>query len=428
MSSINNLVVVIFTYRSPFGSVPEFVEDEIPFWNKAKKVIIISLAEHHESHISIGANAEAFAICPTQSLFSKALYVIMGLRHADIFRELLHILLPKSSGFIQRLVSFATHTQATERYFQGARRILAKQVLGSSDTLVMYSYWCGSATHAAIKLKKKIDNDHPIVITRVHRGDLYEYANQANYLPLHNQILASCDHIYPISEDGVDYVINHWNCHSDQVELARLGIPDHFSGRYPVLNEWFQIVSCSYINPVKRVHLIAEALSDIDQANIYWTHIGGGPGLENIRRLCARILRGKSNVRYDLLGDLEHSKVIEMFRVQNINLLVNVSSSEGIPVSMMEAHCSGIPTLGASVGGVKEIINHGVNGRLMPSDFSVEDLKTEILLIVNMKIDEYSEMCINARNSWLKRYSSKNNYTKFVDSVYQLCLKNPFKP
>lgn len=427
---MKNLIVVIFTYRAPFGHF-QFVEDEIPFWDKAKKVIIISLAEHHELYSSIGENTEAYAVCPSNTLFKKFIFLFSGLRHKRVLKgalnEFYKILLRGPSGFFQRLLSLASFIQATERYFRGATRILARQKINPTDMIVLYSYWCGSSTHAAKQLNEHFFNNRAVVVTRAHGSDIYEYANKSNYLPLLRQTLEFCHRIYPISKHGVNYTCNHWNCSIEKVELARLGIPDHFSGHYPKRSVWFHIVSCSYVTPVKRVHLIAEALSRIEQKNVCWTHIGGGAGLEELRVLCTRLLNHKPNIRYDLRGSLSHDRVIDIFCTENINLLLNVSISEGIPVSVMEAHCSGIPVLGPSVGGIKEIIEQGVNGRLMPQNFSVEDLRKEILSLAEIDTKQYEQLCLNARQTWLERFTAQNNYPKFTESILQLCEISKFR-
>lgn len=417
MNDTKNPIVVIFTYRSPFGSVPEFVEDEIPFWGAAKKVLVISLAEYCENSISFGPNAIAHSVCPAHSLIGRLKFLLKGLRHIEIIREFGRILLSGPTGFIEKLKALTIHTMALERYFQGTWGLLEKEEIGADDTVIMYSYWCGPATHSAVQLNARRFNNRAIVVTRVHGSDFYEYSNSSNYLPLREWIFTSCNHIYSISQHGVYYLNNHWKVPLNKIELARLGIPDHVLNISISDNQWFHILSCSYITPGKRVHLIAEALAKIEGFNIRWTHIGGGQLFDEFRATTKSLLKHKSNICYDLLGSLDHSKVIELFRTENINLFVNVSISEGIPVSMMEAHCSGIPVIGPNIGGVKEIVEQGINGRLLIQDFTVDNLKDEILSIIHMDKINYSEMCYNARKSWENRFSSECNYPQFINSV-----------
>jgi len=414
---------VIFTYRSPFGDIPEFVEDEIPFWNDAKKVLIISLADKNERYTAIGAHAEAYAVSPVRNPLKRIKAVLSGLLFAGVMAEFLKIIKnPKS--ILQKYFHFAVYVHAMERYFQGARRVLEKHQINEFDSVILYSYWLGPSTHAAIHLKKKLKANDAIVISRAHGSDLYEYAHSFSYLPFRKQLVTACNGLYPISRHGMRYLIEHWKCPPEKIEMARLGIHDHFSGRYPKRNEYFHIISCAYVTSIKRIHLIAEALSKIDDKKIHWTHVGGGPELGKLTEICSILLKDKRNVQYALRDNLLHPEVIKIFRTDNINLLVNTSASEGIPVTMMEAQCSAIPVLAPCVGGINEIIEQDVNGRLMRSDFSAEDLRKEILSIMEMDNKQYEEMCLMSRKNWCDHYSARNNYSKFVQSAMNLTHPN----
>ena len=63
-----------------------------------------------------------------------------------------------------------------------------------------------------------------------------------------------------------------------------------------------------------------------------------------------------------LKGNVDNAALLEDYITENYYLFVNVSSSEGIPVSIMEASSVGIPCLATDVGGTGEIISDGVNG------------------------------------------------------------------
>ena len=54
-------------------------------------------------------------------------------------------------------------------------------------------------------------------------------------------------------------------------------------------------------------------------------------------------------------------------------MFINVSSTEGIPVSIMEAMSFGIPVIATAVGGTPEIVNNE-NGYLLSKDPSAKEL------------------------------------------------------
>jgi len=49
------------------------------------------------------------------------------------------------------------------------------------------------------------------------------------------------------------------------------------------------------------------------------------------------------------------------------NVLVHCSDLEGDPMAIKEAMCTGLPVIAASVGGVPEVISHGITGYLYPA-------------------------------------------------------------
>ncbi len=55
--------------------------------------------------------------------------------------------------------------------------------------------------------------------------------------------------------------------------------------------------------------------------------------------------------------------------LQASDVFVLPSFAEGVPVSLMEAMACGVPVIGTNVGGVTELIEHGVSGLVVaPSD------------------------------------------------------------
>jgi len=87
----------------------------------------------------------------------------------------------------------------------------------------------------------------------------------------------------------------------------------------------------------------------------------------------ARILDGRDNVDYKFLGRLDHVEVFSYFKNNPVDVLINTSSSEGLPVSIMEAMSFGIPIIATDVGGTSEPVTDKT-GILIPGDCSPEDV------------------------------------------------------
>ena len=81
------------------------------------------------------------------------------------------------------------------------------------------------------------------------------------------------------------------------------------------------------------------------------------------------------NVEVDLKGQVTHENVLKWFEENPADVFVNVSSSEGLPVSIMEAFSYGIPAIATAVGGMPEIVTEDC-GVLLNPDFEPEELGT----------------------------------------------------
>ena len=86
---------------------------------------------------------------------------------------------------------------------------------------------------------------------------------------------------------------------------------------------------------MKRIDRIISALAEIVDLDIEWTHIGGGILLADLIVQAANLM--PKNIKCVWLGDLANEAVIEFYRNNPVHLFVNVSESEGLPVSIMEA-------------------------------------------------------------------------------------------
>jgi glycosyltransferase involved in cell wall biosynthesis len=84
---------------------------------------------------------------------------------------------------------------------------------------------------------------------------------------------------------------------------------------------------------------------------------GDGPMAEDVRR---RIESSPAADRLNYLGRVE--SVAEAFRA--LDVLIVPSTLDGRPTVVMEANASGVPVIGAPVGGIPELIEEGVNGYL----------------------------------------------------------------
>jgi glycosyltransferase involved in cell wall biosynthesis len=176
-------------------------------------------------------------------------------------------------------------------------------------------------------------------------------------------VVDSLDRIFPISAHGLAYLEERYPEARAKLQLSRLGVerqaerPPRVPGAPPL------IVSCAALIPLKRVHLIAEALRFVDLP-LRWVHFGDGPERPAVEAAAAAL---PEHVSWELRGHVGHDEVIGFYRRNAVDLFISLSSAEGLPVTMMEATSFGIPVLSTEVGGVPEIVTPAT-GRLVDVD------------------------------------------------------------
>ena len=117
------------------------------------------------------------------------------------------------------------------------------------------------------------------------------------------------------------------------------------------------------------------------------------------------------NIKIEFHGQKQNHEVIDFLSRNYIDAFVNVSISEGLPVSIMEAISFGIPVIATDVGGVKEIVNE-VTGILMEKDINKAKL-SNTLDGINTTFDLLPNDRTEIRNFWSENFNAKKNYYDF---------------
>jgi glycosyltransferase involved in cell wall biosynthesis len=92
------------------------------------------------------------------------------------------------------------------------------------------------------------------------------------------------------------------------------------------------------------------------------TVAGSGPALPALEAL-ARELGVADAVRFT--GRLDNERIAELYR--SADLLVNPSTVDNMPISLLEAMASGIPIVSTDVGGIPHIVENGKSALLVPA-------------------------------------------------------------
>lgn len=281
-----------------------------------------------------------------------------------------------------------------------------------NDELIFYSYWMDHLAFAAVKLAEKYNGK---AVTRCHGYDVYP--RDGGYVVMQRYLARKLDRIFPIADDGKKTICSLFQFDKSidsKITVFRLGTEDRGINPQITSKTVFTIVSCSNVVPLKRVEMIFDAISQIHEFKIRWIHFGDGPCLDHLRD---KVSHSGCIHQVELMGRQSNQAIMDFYKKTPIHLLINLSTSEGIPVSMMEALSFGIPCLGTDVGGVHEIIKNNVNGYLIQEGCTVDDVADVIRRVRLLPMEEMLAMRERARFFWKENYRASKNYTMFVECL-----------
>lgn len=282
------------------------------------------------------------------------------------------------------------------------------------------SFWLDGGALAIARAKKTYPNLK--TIARAHSVEIDPVKNEYCCFEYKEFINESIDKIVFISLSGKKFYedkikAKFRNNVQANLHYTRLGSNKLYEGTNVEKNNGvFHILSCSRVEPVKRVGMIAKALLSDYIMDIEWTHIGTGTEFEELSLVVKQINKYTHN-KAILKGDFSQEDVQRYLANEPVDLFVNVSSSEGVPVSIMEAQSYGIPTLATNVGGTCEIVDDTC-GFLADENINEKTLVLKLSEIMNVFVTDkvaYERKRKNSYKNWSDRYDRCKCYKEFID-------------
>jgi glycosyltransferase involved in cell wall biosynthesis len=274
--------------------------------------------------------------------------------------------------------------------------------------VVIYTYWCDVETYG-LSLFKGCSKSNIKLVSRAHRFDLYEENRKHRFIPFRKEVISLLDCLFSISNDGKQYLINRY--HQKNIEVSFLGVMGDYQFEIAKENAVVRIVSCSFIHRVKRIELIKGSLLELAKTRpdqkFEWIHIGGDVSILNKGFL----INIPTNLQIQFLGNLKNAEVHHYYQSNFISAFVNLSTSEGIPVSIMEAMSYAIPVVATNVGGVSEIVDE-TNGRLLSMDPEPNEVAKAIWYVI-----DNPELRSGARKTYETKFDGVLNYQDFADRL-----------
>jgi glycosyltransferase involved in cell wall biosynthesis len=293
-------------------------------------------------------------------------------------------------------------------------RVAVLEAIGESDDVVIYSYWLFVTAFEAVLLRRELGSRARVAVSRAHRYDVVKEANALRFLPQRRLLVSELDRVHPVSETGRVSLLDDVPDLAAKVSVRRLGVAEPLGVGPRANRPQLELLSCSSLKPVKRVPLLIDALAELQARRIpfHWTHFGGsGPALDDLRDRAARSLTAGS---FTITGHLANQDVLDHYARFPASVFLNVSESEGVPVSIMEAMAHGVPALATSAGDTGQLVTAGHDGWLLPVASSAAVIADTLQDVWRLPPEEYARFSANARQTWATGWATTTIYPEFT--------------
>ncbi len=400
MSYKEKLLYLVSSY--PYGVGETFVEGELKeIINSNKFNIFLS------PMITKGKKRDAVngpTIYPTEKChYDILIYVLYCIFHPTFWAEVSK--LPRiNTRLLRNLVLKFSHILKIKRQI--------KKIIVRGNIRIVYSFWNDVQSYACCLLKKEgLDFN---LVSRVHGFDLYKEVQVENYMLLKNGLKSYVDKYICLSEESKCYLMEEYSVNESNIEVIPLGISDIPQSIKTKKNDGeIRLVSCSFCTENKNIDIIYSIAKIVSKKyknkKVTWIHIGDGATFNSIQDLVN--LDKVRNLNCELLGYKTSKEIKDLYEDNYFDLFINASSSEGQPVSIMEAMSYGIPIIASDVGGIPSMLKE--TGSLV---FNINSSDFENLISINLnRLLNDSSVRVKAHRRVIDEFSSKKNTRKLLN-------------
>ena len=405
-----NQYLFVFTNSYPFGNGYQWLKNELDLIHvHFSQIQLFPYSyEGNQSALSVPANTvvhkPVFAEAPSFNTFSATRLLAS----------------PRLPYFIKEFFREKVYTQSYwfKSWYAASQQIEAlleteiyQQLMNweKKELTTLYFYW-------GINMSQLVPFLHKLgykkIVVRFHGFDLYK-ERLGGYQPYRRPLLQYLSVAAPISEMGKAYLLTNYKDTSFNAVTCRLGTHSKGLSR-PSEDGVIRIISCARLIRLKRIDLIADALKKIKDQQIQWTHLGDG---EEMKLLKYKTKDLPENIKVNLVGWVNSEEVLNFYVNSEADLFLNVSTTEGVPVSVMEAMSAGIPVLATNVGGTSELVNT-TNGVLLPADLNAEELCKAIQSFIELP----DPVKIIKREAAYQTYAEMSDFRKLAPDFAALLL------
>lgn len=406
--------VLLVTSRWPMTAGTEFLDDEMRFLaDTFESVVVAPMRPDGPPQQALPANVHVDA---SLAEYLERSSLSCG-RSARKLTAVERVLLPNSAG-----LGFTREEAATDwknptwiRHSllnRADSTSVANWALPLPAPDIAYTFWLGASV---VGLRRAWPNT--VIVSRAHGGDLFAYAHGWSSIPFQRAAITAADLVASVSHVGQRYLADRFPGMSEKISLQRIGIPDVGQAQIPPQDGDLRLLSVSSIDANKRVLMMAQLAKSLAAGgrSVTWTHLGDGPQRPEVEE---ELAQRPDSLTVRLRGQVPISEVRKELTSGRNSAFVNLSLSEGAPVSLMEAQCAGLPVVATGVGGTPEVVPRHLNELVDPTA-QLSEVTRAVLRAAARPPSEFSER----RSHWAENYSVDVNYPRWTDQLLRLAKR-----
>jgi glycosyltransferase involved in cell wall biosynthesis len=227
--------------------------------------------------------------------------------------------------------------------------------------------------------------------------------------------LGRADKIYSVSKDMADKIIHNFRIPSSKIIVVPFGV-DTDIFQYVNRKNTKDVIVLSNRNlfEVYNIETLLIAISEVitKNNNLRFMILGSGPLETKLKQLATEF---NINDYVTFVGKVEHENMPEY--LHECDIYVSTSTSDGMPTSVLEAMACGKACIVTNVGGVREWIEDGLSGILMPPE--QPRILAEKILELSKDASKREKLGMRAR----KIVAERGSWKKIMDYVRKDYLK-----
>lgn len=365
----------------------------------------------------VDKNVRISYLFPGKGASSLALVkAVFSLLSPLVFRDIKKCIKDKGLSF-SIIKQFVVEQYVHQRLYPIARKTIIKAQKKEEEITVL-STWFAASAFTSAKLKEA----HPSIkaVSLAHSYEILSvrnpYMKYMHNTYKHDRLDGVFFISYKIREMYMDGIGGLPEKLKQKTFVSYLGsikesnrINTHKTGT-------FDICTCSRLVPLKRVDLLMDAIADWNLCPIKWTHLGDGPLFSIMRDRAKELCEKNQLVNIEFTGRVSNECVKRFYAENPVDLFVNLSEIEGLPISIMEAISYGIPVLATDVGGTREIVVPET-GFLVSPNLTKEMVRNNLVDYYNRPDSSKESLRGSAFHYWEKHFNASENLKHLFEEI-----------